>query len=777
MQTKLLHIQEKPLPDIVEAVLTFKSFTEYLRQKTSEEKTIKKQFNQYVLDLFEKEPAFTGIIGEDEAAGRQDLLELVYASLTPGISDEKELLWALSNAVPKNIFYCTDAFAAFSKSISLNDQATFQKNVNVTKTHKYEYVYSMIMRKFYGFNIDVKSEMIYTYSDPSTSLNRYFRIDADTRFVDIKLKGKLPELNLSDLEPYLQETDDIELITRLVPLDLFRFEGFSVITFTDFTAKYSIDSIRNAILGHSANSKELHTKVIDSLKTLAGDNQIEFGLLPFLKLNGRPVFESNNCSQSLLMQSAWQEEAGKTFDLLIDQYLESPRTLFFGVLDEEKVAQFPFLKKLFDDHVMSYAIIPIYYNMHLAGIMEIYSRQRVIPFEETLSAIEPAFTLIGQLLQNCSDEFNSRIESVIKRKFTSLQPSVQWKFNEAAWNYLKLKRMVGEKHEIETITFNHVYPLYGAVDIRESTVERNRAFREDSTSLLQALQKALITLKKQHHLTLIDELVYQCGKWLNRVSDNITTNDEILLSQFFERDVEPFLAHFKTAYPGTSDLLREYEAATDESWGTGFARRRDLEASIRLINVSVNNYLDQVQAELQESYPCYFEKFRTDGVEYDIYIGQSIAPHHPFNLLYLKNLRLWQLRSMAELARLTNSLLTQTPIPLQTTQLIFVHTTPIDISFRNDERRFDVEGAYNIRYEIIKKRIDKVSIKGSSERLTQPGKIALVYFNDREMEEYLQFISYLQEQGYLGKPIEFLELDELQGVSGLKAIRVSVLFN
>jgi len=75
---------------------------------------------------------------------------------------------------------------------------------------------------------------------------------------------------------------------------------------------------------------------------------------------------------------------------------------------------------------------------------------------------------------------------------------------------------------------------------------------------------------------------------------------------------------------------------------------------------------------------------------------------------------------------------------------------------------------------VIKKRIDKVHIANSDERLTQPGKIALVYFNRRDADEYITHIQYLQEQKILNDDLEFLDLEELQGVSGLKALRVGV---
>jgi hypothetical protein len=85
-----------------------------------------------------------------------------------------------------------------------------------------------------------------------------------------------------------------------------------------------------------------------------------------------------------------------------------------------------------------------------------------------------------------------------------------------------------------------------------------------------------------------------------------------------------------------------------------------------------------------------------------------------------------------------------------------------------------VDGTYNIRYEIIKKRIDKAVIKGTAERLTQPGRIAIIYSQAREAEEYREYIDYLRASGYLTDDVEDVELEDLQGIQGLKALRVTV---
>ena len=98
-----------------------------------------------------------------------------------------------------------------------------------------------------------------------------------------------------------------------------------------------------------------------------------------------------------------------------------------------------------------------------------------------------------------------------------------------------------------------------------------------------------------------------------------------------------------------------------------------------------------------------------------------------FDPLYLKNLRLWQLMVACGIAVRAPIAFREPAAAAETTHLILVQHAPLSIRFRFDEKRFDVDGAYDIRYEIVKKRIDKAVIRGTTERVTQPGKIAIVY--------------------------------------------------
>ena len=111
---------------------------------------------------------------------------------------------------------------------------------------------------------------------------------------------------------------------------------------------------------------------------------------------------------------------------------------------------------------------------------------------------------------------------------------------------------------------------------------------------------------------------------------------------------------------------------------------------------------------------------------------------------------------------------------LDITQLILVHDQPISIRFRPDEKQFDVDGAYDIRYEIVKKRIDKAYVKNTGERLTQPGKIAIVYNQAKVEDEYRRYFQYLVGKKLITSDIEELELEELPGAIGLRALRIQV---
>ncbi|OQP53634.1 GAF domain-containing protein [Niastella populi] len=777
MQTMTLNINEKFTLNKLDTAFSLRPFINFLKKSLKNDSSLKDKLTAFLLEKMEQFPELEGDISVENMDKYRDILELIFVSMSNVTEDENRLPWALGMPLRPLFIYGTDAF--YNLMIDTRDKklkkAVLPGDDKVMKLRNLRMAYTFILERIYNFSPFHKNDMIHTFVDEETGLLRHLKINIDTRFIEVTPVGPLPDLNSIAGPGQLDDEHGFEKLEKILPLSIFKFRGMSVVTITDETAKYAVETIRNTIVSHNMHSEdECYKDVSKSLKTLVQNNAIDFNVTPLFMINDELVLPEVQDLKSVLMTEDCNSQAARNaYRSFVGEYIRNPKPLIYKTISSKEAKLYPFLASCTRTGIQSFMVLPLYSNNKLAGIMEIFTRVPGILDEKVLAMLEPAYPVLAQLVQLTIDHFNAAIDGVIKEKFTSLQPAVQWKFNEAAWRYIEQQENTG-KGKIETIGFEDVYPLYGAIDIRNSTIERNKAQLSDLQQQFAILLETLQEVKKHYTLALTDEMIYKCRKWKNTLDDSLTPHGEVKLTDFLEKEAVSFLKHFKLTHPGSAAIVEKYFAAIEETKGVVWANRRQLEESMQSVNMAVNNYLDLMKDELQQSYPCYFERFRTDGVEYDIYIGQSIAPNKPFDILYLKNLRLWQLSSMAAIAKITHEMLPKLSKPLETTQLIFIHSSTIDISFRNDERRFDAEGGYNIRYQVIKKRIDKVHVADTNERLTQPGKIALVYFNRRDADEYISHIQYLQEQGILLNDLEFLDLEELQGVAGLKALRVGI---
>ncbi|HUH19635.1 GAF domain-containing protein [Albibacterium sp.] len=776
MQTRVLTIEEHCAnPLNLKVQLSFHPFLNYLKRRIEKEAVLKADYLRDIVNRIEKAIELNGPLSTDNFLQFECELALIYNFLVPPISTEEQTLWGLGFPVEHNFFYGTNSFYKLLEGGLCTFDLVAQPQI--MDYDMLRVPYSVIFKNLYGFRSLRKEKYIRSFTDPKTGLSKYYQITTDDRFVDVHVQGELPDLDLSQISQIANKVN-WESLQSTLPLANFSFEGFSIVTIKDITVSHVLENIKDMIMGTQLDFYD--DRILDSLKTMVGDKDIEFELLPFLKLNGKLVLNSSKTDHKspilelIKMHKVKEEE----LEGLIKRLLATRSRILVnaGVLSNSQDLK-PIEDELKVLNIASYALIPILHHAKLVGVFEIYTKKENSLNENVLVKLEEVSPLLAQILGNASVKFQLSIDEVIKEKFTSLQSAVQWKFNEKAWEYLQNIQDGRPLPTVGNIMFENVFPLYGAVDIKNSTIERNKAFSTDIEIQLQELKKTLHQLNALLGIGLLEEMIFTCNTFLEQLKVELMDSFQMRVIDFLDREVADYLLHFKETDVRATEIIRKYEKVIDPETGLAYEHRRNLENSIQLVNTAINGYLELFNVEIQNSYPCYFEKFRTDGVEYDIYIGQSIAPEKPFNHLYLKNIRLWQLTSMAAMAGITVNLAPQMKIKLETTQLIFVNVNSIDISFRTDERRFDVEGTYNIRYEIIKKRIDKITIKDTIERLTQPGKIALVYMNSKDIEEYKSYILFLQKKGVLLDDLEELELEELNDVRGLKGLRVGVNYN
>ncbi|PYM69788.1 MAG: hypothetical protein DME10_22545 [Candidatus Rokuibacteriota bacterium] len=380
-------------------------------------------------------------------------------------------------------------------------------------------------------------------------------------------------------------------------------------------------------------------------------------------------------------------------------------------------------------------------------------------------------------MKRSMDELNNRVQAIIKEHCTAIHPVVEWRFRKAVLGGLERPAAAageGQAGQIEPIVFRDVYPLYALSDIRGSSSHRAWAIQSDLLTQLGLAREIFQAAYRVHPMPILDQIGHKIERYATDVEVSLRSGDEVGLIAFLRREVEGLFGHLEGLGPDVRERIEAYRRALDPQLGAVGMRRRAFEESLTLINDTIATYLDAEEQAAQILAPHYFEKQRTDGVDYSIYAGASLLEDGGFTPLHLKNLRLWQLMVGCGIAREVERVKPRLAEPLETTSLILVQHAPLSIRFRFDEKRFDVDGAYNVRYEIMKKRIDKAVVRGTTERVTQPGKIAIVYSQEAEAAEYRDYIAYLQSLGSLERDVEPLDLEELQGVSGLRALRVTV---
>jgi hypothetical protein len=471
--------------------LSFKAFVEYVNLRFQDETSVRKELWTLILEKFDSFPELKGDIQLEDLPKYRRILDLVYIVLTSMLEDEYKGFWGLCMPMSPVLFYGTDPFYNILNDAKAYDQSCGSDDISLKEFNKNRHLhfYSAILKRFYDLQYINHGELIRSLIDSRTQLKRHYRLHLNTDFVEIKFNGELPGIDYEVLRNYAMAEDSLNTLSQLLPLNKFELSGFTIITVTDVTPQYALESIRDTIFKNKTNVEDQgFARIIESLKELVGSNDVVFNILPLFKVNGRLIEDLNAYYQSILFTSNVKDvPSGCRYLAIIEEFIENPRMLFYSDLDKDGPSNKDAARMLSRAQVKSYALIPGFYNNKLVGAIEVYSLQKGVLNESMLTCLESARGLLSQLMFNSVTAFEDEIADVIKEKFTSLQRSVQWKFNEVAWRYLQKRKEKPAEQEIEEIGFENVYPIYGAVDIRNSTIERNGALQKDISLHLDIL--------------------------------------------------------------------------------------------------------------------------------------------------------------------------------------------------------------------------------------------------------------------------------------------------
>lgn len=732
-------------------------------------------FAKSLLEEVAQVPVMQGVISTEKLPllePHQDLIENLFSAFSPVGTRESDLMAACMPYGNDKIFATPSLlrYFAFGPAMAkILSKEEFKYMYQVQSLHSY----ITILKHFYNEEIQLPASVVMSLKDPETHLPAYFQLTHSNVFVDIKLNGELPILSKDDVCNMRANPTDLSLWKSLLPPAHFSFEGVALLRLFDVSENRAISNVKYKLLEKNVlKDADKFKGLEDEIKTLLNLPELAVGITAFQGEIGPSQCLHMSIVKSFTAEFVAEKEMSAE-DPFYQQFQKTQQAVIIEDLNSHRLGDSKVIDKLKAKGYQSLIFAPLFSEGKIVGLIELLDKNPRTLSPRALNRMEDILPIFSIAIEKEFELTEIRISEIIREECTAIHPSVSWRFRAAAQEVID-KQDKGEDPEFPSIVFDDVYPLYAAVDVRSSSTQRNKAIQEDLIETLEEVKKIINIAIKNKPMPILRNFRFRTNEIIKRISQGIGSADELIVKDFLNIELAPLVLFAESEDTELSAAVEQLMAKVDPELGLVYHRRQAFEDSLTKINLEVSHYLEGASTAAQKVFPHYFEKFQTDGVEYNIYLGDSMHEKKEYNPVYLKNLRLWQLQTTCEIAQLTYHLEDKLPVPLRTTQLILVHSNPMAIRFRTEEKHFDVDGAYNIRYEIIKKRIDKSKIKGTEERLTQPGKIAIVYSNNREAIEYREYIKYLQAEGCLGDEIESLDLEDLQGVKGLRALRVSV---
>lgn len=363
--------------------------------------------------------------------------------------------------------------------------------------------------------------------------------------------------------------------------------------------------------------------------------------------------------------------------------------------------------------------------------------------------------------------FTAALRQAIQQQFTNIHSSVEWRFLQEAE-----RRSWGLPPE--PVVFANVYPLYGISDIRGSSQERNRAIQADLNEQFRLGLAIVEAVCQFHESSLGEQLRLDLLDYIEQIKERVTVDAEVTAMKYLGDRLEIYFDYFAQCGADALAAVQAYRKSCNNDHKSVYVARAHYDKTISQINALLKETWERWQVRMQQIIPHYCDIESTDGINHMIYVGESIDSK--FTAYHLRSLRYEQLRAICDCARTAFKLQELYQTNLEVTHLVLVQDLTVDIFHEEStEKLFEVRGTRDIRYEIVKKRIDKAVDEQEGTRITQPGMLTLVYSTEEEWAEYQQYLRYLAREGWVDTKIHGNTVEPLQGITGLKYARVCVL--
>ena len=350
-----------------------------------------------------------------------------------------------------------------------------------------------VLTFYYGFKLDFSRPYYYDIPDANGVMHHY-RILYNADFLELIPTDAAKALTQDDVDELLENWDDLDLWKEKIPPNSFISKGFVISNMFDVTTEHSISEIKSGLIANDKRGSEnFMFNLQETFKSFFRLSEVRVGFVAYNAKEDRFEKVHGQNMESVILQD--QEYASCGDALCEGSYkVLLKENDYFAISDVEKYYKIsegraPY-KGLYKQGIKSAIFAPIAANEELLGVLEIASTKVNELNSVNATKLEDVMPFIVSAVLRSKIEEENLIDAIIQNECTSVHSSVYWRFQEEAKRFI-IDDLNGNQPSFREISFKDVYPLYGQIDIKDSSQARNSAILYDLMIQLSDIKNIL----------------------------------------------------------------------------------------------------------------------------------------------------------------------------------------------------------------------------------------------------------------------------------------------
>ena len=525
-----------------QSTISFEPFFNMLKENLALDRNEVSQMVERALSEVEKDLCSEHcVVGNEQFKNRLDhIMGLMMPSLM-----FKDNLSMIAPPFAKQFVYKTPAMKAFFESGEWEVKVGEKNLKHGTKNNSIQAAV-FILNSIYGTDFPLFEGMVMTYRNVNTGLEKHYQLSLRLDFIEIEQLNPKRKISKKQIQELYDNFEDEDLWLQYVPPSDFAFKGIAIGTFHEVTEIEILSQLKGMVMDgeQKIDPFEMMPIIQNHLRSYLNTTSLDMGFIGvvFSDFLGGTSFSLSGTNDLNLLRSYDNYEGTGGAYCRIGSSTEPMLFRHLTKIEEPSKGE----QRLIDNGYKSVILIPLRDDRgKMLSIFELGCKD-----EKGFNALTMMkLTEIFDLLKLGNDQYyydmTNRISQFIKQQFTSIHPSVEWKFEQVAADHEVRKTLPDFDGAIAPIVFKDVYPLYGQADIVSSSNLRNRSIQLDLIENLERVTHLMGIWLEKLEFHLLESYKLEAEAILDRLRQEFMSSDETQVVDLLSREIHPLLRQLK----------------------------------------------------------------------------------------------------------------------------------------------------------------------------------------------------------------------------------------